>query len=185
MIWLISLFQVEGKVVKAQIWDTAGQERYRAITSAYYRGAVGALLVYDIAKHATYENVERWLKELRDHADQNIVIMLVGNKSDLRHLRAVPTEEATSYAERNQLSFIETSALDSTNVERAFTNILTEIYKSVSTRQVSPDRMAPIHSQNNITLSASADQQQKKQCCNLSSWSTFIIPSPPFLYDSS
>ncbi|KAK6049624.1 Ras family protein, partial [Cooperia oncophora] len=98
--------QVEGKTVKAQIWDTAGQERYRAITSAYYRGAVGALLVYDIAKHVTYENVERWLKELRDHADQNIVIMLVGNKSDLRHLRAVPTDEAKMYAEKNQLSFI-------------------------------------------------------------------------------
>uniref|UniRef100_A0AAY4DBA3 Ras-related protein Rab-25 n=1 Tax=Denticeps clupeoides TaxID=299321 RepID=A0AAY4DBA3_9TELE len=91
--------QVDGKTVKAQIWDTAGQERYRAITSAYYRGAVGALLVYDIAKHLTYENVERWLKELRDHADSNIVIMLVGNKSDLRHLRAVPTDEARAFAE--------------------------------------------------------------------------------------
>ena len=64
----------------------------------YYRGAVGALLVYDIAKHLTYENVERWLKELRDHADSNIVIMLVGNKCDLRHLRAVPTEEAKGFA---------------------------------------------------------------------------------------
>ncbi|CAO2641653.1 Ras-related protein Rab-11B [Lemmus lemmus] len=90
--------QVDGKTIKAQIWDTAGQERYRAITSAYYRGAVGALLVYDIAKHLTYENVERWLKELRDHADSNIVIMLVGNKSDLRHLRAVPTDEARAFA---------------------------------------------------------------------------------------
>uniref|UniRef100_A0A8C9T8D0 Ras-related protein Rab-25 n=1 Tax=Scleropages formosus TaxID=113540 RepID=A0A8C9T8D0_SCLFO len=89
--------QVDGKTIKAQIWDTAGQERYRAITSAYYRGAVGALLVYDIAKHLTYENVERWLKELRDHADNNIVIMLVGNKSDLRHLRAVPTDEARAF----------------------------------------------------------------------------------------
>ena len=69
--------QVDGKTIKAQIWDTAGQERYRAITSAYYRGAVGALLVYDIAKHLTYENVERWLRELRDHADTNIVVMLV------------------------------------------------------------------------------------------------------------
>ena len=92
---------------------------------SYYRGAVGALLVYDIAKHLTYENVDRWLRELRDHADANIVIMLVGNKSDLRHLRAVPTEEAKSFAESNQLSFIETSALDSTNVETAFHNILT------------------------------------------------------------
>ena len=64
----------------------------------YYRGAVGALLVYDISKHATYVNVTRWLKELRDHADSNIVIMLVGNKSDLKHLRAVPTDEAKAFA---------------------------------------------------------------------------------------
>lgn len=92
--------QVDAKTIKAQIWDTAGQERYRAITSAYYRGAVGALLVYDISKHQTYENVTRWLKELRDHADSNIVIMLVGNKSDLRHLRAVPTEEAKQFASK-------------------------------------------------------------------------------------
>ena len=90
--------QVDAKTIKAQIWDTAGQERYRAITSAYYRGAVGALLVYDISKGQTYDNVTRWLKELRDHADANIVIMLVGNKSDLRHLRAVPTEEAKQFA---------------------------------------------------------------------------------------
>ena len=96
--------QVDSKTIKAQIWDTAGQERYRAITSAYYRGAVGALLVYDISKHQTYDNVNRWLKELRDHADSNIVIMLVGNKSDLRHLRAVPTEEAKQFA--SALSFL-------------------------------------------------------------------------------
>ena len=117
--------QVDSKTIKAQIWDTAGQERYRAITSAYYRGAVGALLVYDISKHQTYENVTRWLKELRDHADTNIVIMLVGNKSDLRHLRAVPTEEAKEFASQNGLSFIETSALDASNVELAFQNELT------------------------------------------------------------
>ena len=73
--------------------------RYR-----YYRGAVGALLVYDIAKHMTYENVERWLKELKDHADTNIVIMLVGNKCDLRHLRAVPTEEAEQFAGKSACS---------------------------------------------------------------------------------
>ena len=86
--------RVDDKVVKAQIWDTAGQERYRAITSAYYRGAVGALLVYDVTRQSTYESVRRWLKELRGHTDSNIVIMLVGNKADLRHLLAVPTNEA-------------------------------------------------------------------------------------------
>lgn len=103
----------------------AGQERYRAITSAYYRGAVGALLVYDISKHVTFENVERWLKELRDHAEPNIVIMLVGNKSDLRNRRAVPTEEAMAFAETNNLAFIETSALDASGVDDAFRQILT------------------------------------------------------------
>ncbi|KAG5404222.1 hypothetical protein BRARA_C01723 [Brassica rapa] len=124
--------QVDDKIVKAQIWDTAGQERYRAITSAYYRGAVGALLVYDVTRHVTFENVERWLKELRNHTDANIVIMLVGNKSDLRHLRAIPTEEVKAFAERENTFFMETSALEALNVESAFTEVLTQIYRVVS-----------------------------------------------------
>uniref|UniRef100_A0A673W129 Ras-related protein Rab-25 n=1 Tax=Salmo trutta TaxID=8032 RepID=A0A673W129_SALTR len=147
--------QVDGKTVKAQIWDTAGQERYRAITSAYYRGAVGALLVYDIAKHLTYENVERWLKELRDHADSNIVIMLVGNKSDLRHLRAVPTDEARTFAEKNGLSFLETST------------ILTEIYRIVSQKQMSDRRdndMSPSNNVVNIQVQPT-ENKPKMQCC--------------------
>ncbi|CBQ71863.1 hypothetical protein NDA18_003426 [Ustilago nuda] len=160
---------VDGKTVKAQIWDTAGQERYRAITSAYYRGAVGALLVYDIAKHPTYVNVSRWLKELRDHADSNIVIMLVGNKSDLRHLRAVPTDEAKAFAAENNLSFIETSALDASNVEQAFQNILTEIYRIVSNKalQSSDDVIKPSGGET-ITVQPSADdggQTKKNGCC--------------------
>ncbi|GER53826.1 RAB GTPase homolog A1F [Striga asiatica] len=123
--------RVDDKIIKAQIWDTAGQERYRAITSAYYRGAVGALLVYDVTRHVTFENVERWLKELRDHTDQNIVIMLVGNKADLRHLRAVSTEDGQSFAEKEKTYFMETSALESINVENSFTEVLTQIYHVV------------------------------------------------------
>ncbi|KAE8677050.1 Ras-related protein RABA1f [Hibiscus syriacus] len=124
--------RVDDKVIKAQIWDTAGQERYRAITSAYYRGAVGALLVYDVTRHITFENVDRWLKELRNHTDPNIVIMLVGNKADLRHLRAVSTEDAKAFAEKENTYFMETSALESLNVENAFTEVLTQIYHVVS-----------------------------------------------------
>ncbi|XP_039944013.1 ras-related protein Rab-25 isoform X1 [Hirundo rustica] len=111
-------------VVKAQIWDTAGLERYRAITSAYYRGAVGALVVFDITKHQTYDVVDRWLKELYDHAEASIVVMLVGNKTDLAQAREVPMEEAKMFADNNGLLFVETSALDSTNVEEAFETIL-------------------------------------------------------------
>lgn len=94
----------------------------------FYRGAVGALLVYDITKHESYTNVETWLKELREHGDSKMVHMLVGNKSDLKHLRAVPTEEAASFAEKNNLSFIEASALDSNNVDTAFENVLKDVY---------------------------------------------------------
>ncbi|GAA0162051.1 small GTPase [Lithospermum erythrorhizon] len=123
---------VDDKMVKAQIWDTAGQERYRAITSAYYRGAVGALVVYDVTRNITFENVDRWLKELRDHTDQNIVVMLVGNKADLHHLRAVSVENAKAFAERERTFFMETSALEALNVENAFTEVLAEIYHVVS-----------------------------------------------------
>ncbi|KAI6120502.1 GTPase [Pisolithus thermaeus] len=157
---------VDGKLIKAQIWDTAGQERYRAITSAYYRGAVGALLVYDISKQATFANVTRWLKELRDHADSNIVIMLVGNKSDLKHLRAVPTEEATNFATQNELSFIETSALDASNVDSAFQTILTDIYRIVSSKtldQSGDSVKAPTSDTIPVAIDSSAPA--KSGCC--------------------
>jgi Ras-related protein Rab-11A len=163
--------QVDGKTVKAQIWDTAGQERYRAITSAYYRGAVGALLVYDITKHVTYENVERWLKELRDHADSNIVIMLVGNKSDLKHLRGVSTEDAQAFSEKEGLSFIETSALEATNVEKAFQRILTEIYRIVSKKALASEESTATGPGEGTTIvvgqdTESTDLKKKGTCCS-------------------
>ncbi len=126
--------EVEGKRVKAQIWDTAGQERYRAISSAYYRGALGALLVYDITKRETFEAALRWLKELREQADAKIMVMLVGNKSDLKHLRQVDKEDAVAFAHTHGLGFIETSAKDDTGVEVAFHKIATEVYHTVSKR---------------------------------------------------
>ncbi|KAF3775610.1 Ras-related protein [Nymphaea thermarum] len=110
--------------------------RYRAITSAYDRGAVGALLVYDVTRHSTFENVERWLRELRDHTDPNIVVMLIGNKSDLRHLVTVSTQDGKAFAERESLYFMETSALEATNVENAFSEVLKQFYHIVSKKAV-------------------------------------------------
>ncbi|GAB1313346.1 Rab GTPase ypt31 [Madurella fahalii] len=161
--------QIDNKTIKAQIWDTAGQERYRAITSAYYRGAVGALLVYDISKSLSFENVTRWLKELRDHADSNIVIMLVGNKTDQRHLRAVPTEDGKNFASENGLSFIETSALEATNVDLAFQNILTSIYQIVSSKSLEEGsdvtKKFEHREGGNISLSEEKTQTESKGCC--------------------
>ncbi|KAJ0019995.1 hypothetical protein Pint_32663 [Pistacia integerrima] len=161
--------QVEGKTVKAQIWDTAGQERYRAITSAYYRGAVGALLVYDITKRQTFDNVQRWLRELRDHADSNIVIMMAGNKSDLNHLRAVPEEDGHSLAEKEGLSFLETSALESTNVEKAFQTILTEIYHIISKKALAAQQATAtttVPGQGTTINVGDSSGNVKKGCCS-------------------
>ncbi|KAL6552157.1 Ras-related protein Rab11D [Orobanche gracilis] len=127
---------IQNKSVKAQIWDTAGQERYRAVTSAYYRGAVGAMLVYDITKRQTFDHIPRWLEELRSHADKNIVIILIGNKTDLEDQRAVPTEDANEFAQNEGLFFLETSALEATHVEEAFLTVLTEIFNIVSKRNL-------------------------------------------------
>ncbi|XP_009798472.1 ras-related protein Rab11D-like [Nicotiana tabacum] len=127
---------IQHKSVKAQIWDTAGQERYRAVTSAYYRGAVGALLVYDITKRQTFDHIPRWLEELRAHADKNIVIMLIGNKTDLEDQRAVPTEDAKEFAQKEGLFFLETSAMEATNVEDAFFTVLTEIFNIVNKKNL-------------------------------------------------
>ncbi|XP_065019710.1 ras-related protein Rab11C-like [Musa acuminata AAA Group] len=134
--------QVEGKTIKAQIWDTAGQERYRAITSAYYRGAVGALLVYDITKKQTFDSIQRWLRELRDHADSNIVIILAGNKSDLKHLRAISQDAGRALAEKEGLSFLETSALESLNVDKAFQTIISEIYHIINKKALAAQEAA-------------------------------------------
>ncbi|OVA14754.1 Small GTPase superfamily [Macleaya cordata] len=124
---------INRKLIKAQIWDTAGQERYRAVTSAYYRGALGAMLVYDITKRQSFDNVARWVQELRAHADNSIVIMLIGNKADLSaDRREVPTEDAVEFAEDKGLFFSETSALKGDNVESAFFKLLEEIYGVVS-----------------------------------------------------
>ncbi|XP_059307463.1 ras-related protein Rab11D-like [Lycium ferocissimum] len=127
---------IQHKSVKAQIWDTAGQERYRAVTSAYYRGAVGALLVYDITKRQTFDHMPRWLEELRAHADKNIVIMLIGNKTDLEDQRAVPTEDAKEFAQKEGLFFLETSAMEGRNVEDAFFTVLTEIFNIVNKKNL-------------------------------------------------
>lgn len=127
--------EINGKLVTAQCWDTAGQERFRAVTNGYYRGAVGAMIVYDITSKVTFKNVTRWLNELREMADPDILIMMVGNKCDLEQQREVATQEAAAFAEANKISFLETSALNGQNVSQSFENLLTDIYNMVSKKK--------------------------------------------------
>lgn len=125
-----------GGTVKAQIWDTAGQERYRAITSSHYRRAVGALLVYDVTRQATFQNCIKWLEELRQNAEPNIVIMLVGNKVDLVEkdptARQVYYDSAAEWARTHSLIFSEASAVTSYNVKHVFEHLMQEVYNQHS-----------------------------------------------------
>ncbi|KDP41145.1 hypothetical protein JCGZ_03636 [Jatropha curcas] len=149
--------RVGDKLIKAQIWDTAGQESswniwsgisinwFRAITSSYYRGALGALLVYDITRRATFDNVKKWLKELREFSKSDMVVVLVGNKSDLDNSRQVGEEEGKNLAEAEGLCFMETSALENINVEEAFLEMITKIHEIMSQK-------AKINDNSNTTI---------------------------------
>ena len=129
----------DGKVIKAQIWDTAGQERYRAITNAQYRGAVGAMLVQDITKPPSFSSIDKWMQEVRDHADKDIEVLLVGNKADLKQLREISSDVGLSKAKKHNLAFIETSALESLNVENAFLRLVKQIMVTQVRRNLNGD----------------------------------------------
>lgn len=117
--------------VKLQIWDTAGQESFRSITRSYYRGAICALLVYDITRRYTFQNLVRWLEEMLEHAYSRMSIILVGNKKDLESNREVSYEEGAAFAKRNKLIFFETSAKTSENVDSTFIHATQTIFQNL------------------------------------------------------
>mmetsp|Transcript_142025 Transcript_142025/g.247397 ORF Transcript_142025/g.247397 Transcript_142025/m.247397 type:complete len:203 (-) Transcript_142025:88-696(-) len=124
------MINLENQSVKLQVWDTAGLESFQALTQSYYRGAIGALLVYDISQKVSFRSLQNWLNQIRQNASEHIVIMLVGNKCDLDR-REVSREEAETFAHRNGLLFIEASAKTGQGVDAAFRQTATAIYQNV------------------------------------------------------
>lgn len=135
------LVNVNNKSIKLQIWDTAGQERFRSVTRSYYRGAAGALLVYDIASRDSFNSLQNWLSDARNLASPNIVIILVGNKKDLESQREVSYQEASQFAKDNDLIFVECSALNGELVEEAFLKCARIILTSIESGQINPERI--------------------------------------------
>ena len=123
----IRTFDLNNKIVKLQIWDTAGQERFKTITSSYYKGAHGIIMVYDITDKQSFKNIDNWLGEVEKHASENVNKLLVGNKCDLESNRQVTYEEGKAYADQLGIKFIETSAKESKNVDSAFITMSNEI----------------------------------------------------------
>lgn len=116
----IRTIELDGKKIKLQIWDTAGQERFRTITTAYYRGAMGILLVYDVTDEASFLNIRNWMRHIEDHAADNVNKILLGNKCDLAEKRVVEEKRGRELADEYGIEFLETSAKSNQNVEEAF-----------------------------------------------------------------
>lgn len=125
------MISIDDKPVKLQVWDTAGQESFRSITRSYYRGAAGALLVYDVTRRETFEHVATWLEDCKENSGMHMTILLIGNKADLADKRAVPEAEGRRFAEEHGLPFIETSAKTALNVEEAFLRTARAIYDKI------------------------------------------------------
>ncbi|KAJ2160124.1 Ras- protein Rab-2A [Coemansia sp. RSA 552] len=163
------IVSVDKKNIKLQIWDTAGQESFRSITRSYYRGAVGALLVYDITRRDTFEHVATWLEDVRKHSNTETTIILIGNKCDLEAKRSVSREEGQKFASDNDLYFIETSAKTANNVEQAFVQTAQDIYEKVQegvlvvNGEPSGVKLGP--SQPGISSMPDASQINGYKCC--------------------
>lgn len=125
------LLEVDGKKILAQIWDTAGQEKYQAVIDAFYRNAAGALIVYDITKRISFDRLPFWLDKIETSTRCHTNTLIIGNKSDLRHLRTVPIEEGQQFSDKANLPFLETSALDAINVEEAFESLMKAMYQNL------------------------------------------------------
>jgi len=156
-------FNIEGHVIKAQIWDTAGQERYKAITSAYYKGAKGAFIVYDITRKESFDNVTKWAEQLKSTADKNLTIIIVGNKTDLEDQRQVTSEEGQNKANELESAFIETSAASGSNLDKAFEMMINEVYKKCHEEMLAEGDVE-IEGGEDINLAKKPDTA-KKACC--------------------
>ena len=163
-------FKIENNIVKVQIWDTAGEERYRSITNAYYKGAKGSLLVYDITNKKSFENVEKWISDLKANADEDISMILLGNKTDLEDKRVVTTEEGKNKAEFYNLTFMETSALNGNNIQEAFNELIMDVYKRNHELLENQAKVEIIRDKKTIELDKGEDNntdevKEKKWCC--------------------
>jgi len=152
---------IDEKTVKLQIWDTAGQERFRTITSAYYRGADGIIMVYDVTSAESFDHVEEWLSEVDRYANESTSKLLVGNKADLIEEKQVSEETAQSFAEKLGIPFLETSAKTATNVDAAFLTMAKELIKTKE--ESNPTRGGG--GADNVVLKPVQGQNQKKKCC--------------------
>ena len=166
------ILKIFGINIKVQIWDTAGQERYRSVTSSYYKGSKGVLIVYDISNYNSFESVDRWINEFRMKSDENSAIVLVGNKNDNEELRKVTIEEGEEKAKKYNLGFFETSAKDGKNVDEAFKCLFEKVVENYKKNKEKTEKKGELlqndENGENINLDFSnqdLNEKKKNRCC--------------------
>ena len=158
-------FNVEGHIIKAQIWDTAGQERYKAITSAYYKGAKGAFVVYDITRKSSFDSIDKWINDLTSAADKKLTVVVIGNKSDLEDQRQITKEQGQEKASKLEVAFLETSAFSGENLDKAFEMMINEVYKKCHEEMLAESDV-DIEGGQDINLNKKPDNPAgTKKCC--------------------
>uniref|UniRef100_A0A165X021 Uncharacterized protein n=1 Tax=Daucus carota subsp. sativus TaxID=79200 RepID=A0A165X021_DAUCS len=171
----IRTIELDGKRLKLQIWDTAGQERFRTITTAYYRGAMGILLVYDVTDESSFNNIRNWIRNIEQHASDNVNKVLIANKADMdESLRVVPTSKGQALADEYGIKFFETSAKTNMNVEEVFISIAQDIRKRLDETGSKPQYFNIIN-KNFTNLSS---YENNSIVCNLKRSALIRQPSP-------
>ena len=130
---------INDRNIRIQIWDTAGQEAYRSITRSYYKNSTCAFIVYDITEKKTFDDVDIWLRDVREICFKNVLIYLIGNKNDLEDKRQITYEEGKNYADENNLVFFETSALTGNNIEEIFIQSATDLVNKLESGELNND----------------------------------------------
>ncbi|KMZ58530.1 Ras-related protein RIC1 [Zostera marina] len=156
----IRTVEQDGKTIKLQIWDTAGQERFRTITSSYYRGAHGIIVVYDVTDQESFNNVKQWLNEIKKYASDNVNKLLVGNKCDMTSERVVSYEMGKAFADEIGIAFLETSAKNATNVEQAFMTMAADVKDRMGSQP-----LANTARPSTVQMRGQA-VEQKSNCCS-------------------
>ncbi len=162
--------EIDNKRIKVQIWDTAGQERYKSITSTYYKGAKGAFIVYDITRKSTFDNIDKWIGDLKNNGDENMIVYLVGNKSDLNDMREVRKDEAMTKSEKFNIAFSETSALYGDNIHKIFQDLMEKVYinfyRNINTnREKEINKGVDLNEESNEKNNNQNNQESERKCC--------------------
>ena len=160
-------FTINNNIVNTQIWDTAGQERYKSLTKAYYKGALGALVVYDITNKVTFDNTDKWIYDLRISAEEKISVILIGNKNDLKEQRQVSKEFGEDKAKSFGVAFMETSAKTGDNIEVAFKSLIEDVYNKFHKNFEST---AQVEIMRGKTIKIEESKTEKKKCCSKESF---------------